>query len=99
MDGAMNRYPPEFWRWVGWKARERTKILERLGRAMRLHATNLQLALEVHQEAVTDPRAALVYYGKTSWRPSAAFNILCYAHHPAVPPAFKERIPRRSLSR
>ena len=64
MDGAMNRYPPEFWRWVGWKARERTKILERLGRAMRLHATNLQLALEVHQEAVTDPRAALVYYGE-----------------------------------
>jgi hypothetical protein len=31
---------------------------------MRLHATNLQLALEVHQEAVTDPRAALVYYGE-----------------------------------
>lgn len=63
-DGRTGQYPPEFWRWIGWKAREQTKILERLGRAMRSRADNLQLAVEVHTEAVTDPRDALVRYSE-----------------------------------
>lgn len=58
------QYPPEFWRWAGWKARERIKVLERLGRAMRLRAHNLQLAVDIHPEAVMDPRAALVLYSE-----------------------------------
>jgi hypothetical protein len=56
--------PAEFWHWAGWKARERVKILERLSRAMRSRANTRHVALEVHPEAVTDPRAALVRYGE-----------------------------------
>jgi hypothetical protein len=56
--------PAEYWRWAGWKARERVKILDRLSRAMRLHGNTRHVALEVHPEAVTDPRAALVRYGE-----------------------------------
>jgi hypothetical protein len=63
-DKTWENYSPDFWRWAGWKARERVKILERLARAMRLHGSGLHMALEVHPEAVTDPRAALVRYGE-----------------------------------
>jgi hypothetical protein len=56
--------PAEFWHWAGWKARERVKILERLSRAMRSRANTRHVVLEVHPEAVTDPRAALVRYGE-----------------------------------
>jgi hypothetical protein len=56
--------PAEFWHWTGWKARERMKILGRLSRAMRLRGNTVHTALEVHREAVTDPRAALVRYGE-----------------------------------
>ncbi|WP_447986929.1 hypothetical protein [Nitrospira sp. Nam74] len=57
-------FSAEYWRWAGWKARERVKILERLSRAMRLHGNTRHVAVEVHPEAVTDPRAALVRYGE-----------------------------------
>jgi hypothetical protein len=57
-------FPAEYWRWAGWKARERVKILDRLSRAMRLHGNIRDVAVEVHPEAVTDPRAALVRYGE-----------------------------------
>lgn len=63
-DRALQPYPPEFWRWAGWKARERIRVLDRLGRAIRLRRTTVQSALEVHPEAITDPRAALIRYGE-----------------------------------
>jgi hypothetical protein len=63
--GTMSQpFPAEYWRWAGWKARERVKILDRLSRAMRLHGNTRHVAVEVHPEAVTDPRAALVRYGE-----------------------------------
>lgn len=55
---------PEFWRWAGWKARERLRILDRLKRALRAASPTLQFALELHREAVTDPVQALVQYGE-----------------------------------
>ena len=63
-DGTAQSLPAEFWHWAGWKARERVKILERFSRAMRSRANTRHVALEVHPEAVTDPRAALVRYGE-----------------------------------
>ena len=74
--GQSEPYPPEFWRWMGWKARERVKILERLGRAMRLHGTALQLALEIHPQAITDPRAALIRYGEDVLEAKGRFQYL-----------------------
>ncbi|MBA2251294.1 MAG: hypothetical protein H0W13_01115 [Nitrospirales bacterium] len=62
--GPAQPFPAEYWRWAGWKARERVKILERLGHAMRLHGNTRHVALEIHPEAVTDPRVALVKYGE-----------------------------------
>ena len=63
-DGPVQPLSAEFWHWAGWKARERLKILERLSHAMRLRGNTRHVALEVHPEAVTDPRAALVNYGE-----------------------------------
>lgn len=57
-------YPPEFWRWAGWKARESLKIMDRLRGAMRKKSPGLRFALEVHPEAVTDPVEALAQYGE-----------------------------------
>ena len=57
-------YPPQFWRWAGWKARETVNVMERLRRALVAHSPNLEFALEVHPESITDPVTALVQYGE-----------------------------------
>lgn len=57
-------YPREFWQWVGWKAREALKVIERLRHVMKTQAPGLRFALEVHPEAVSDPVRALVQYGE-----------------------------------
>ena len=62
--GPAQPFPAEYWRWAGWKARERVKILERLSHAMLVQGNTRQVALEIHPEAVTDPRVALVRYGE-----------------------------------
>jgi hypothetical protein len=79
--------PAEYWRWAGWKARERVKILERLGRAMRLHGSTRHVALEIHPEAVTDPRAALVKYGEDLLEAKRRFQyfLLPAASHASSP--------------
>lgn len=51
---------PEFWRWVGWRARETLRVMDRLRQALRKQSPQLQFALGVHPEAVTDPLGALV---------------------------------------
>lgn len=62
--GSGAAYAPEFWRWAGWKARERVKILARLVRMMRQQAPELQVALEIHPESINDPVTALVQVGE-----------------------------------
>jgi len=51
---------PELWQWVGWRARETLKVIDRLRHALRKQSPGIQVALEVHPEAVTDPTRALV---------------------------------------
>ncbi|MGH7429517.1 MAG: tetratricopeptide repeat protein [Candidatus Methylomirabilaceae bacterium] len=58
------KYPPDFWRWAGWKARESLKVMDRLRGAMRKQSPRLRFALEVHPEAVTNPVEALARYGE-----------------------------------
>ncbi len=55
---------PAFWRWIGWKSRESLKLIDRAVRVMRQQAPKLRCLMEVHEEAVTDPRTALVRYGE-----------------------------------
>ena len=58
------KYPPDFWRWAGWKARESLKVMDRLRGAMRKQSPRLRFALEVHPEAITNPVEALAQYGE-----------------------------------
>lgn len=61
---SRQEHPPEFWRWMGWKAREALKVKDQLRRAMRQHSPRMQFALEVHSNTVTAPAEALMQYGE-----------------------------------
>ena len=54
----------DYWRWLGWKARETLTVMDRLRHAVRQRAPVLQFALELHREAVSDPMTALLQYGE-----------------------------------
>jgi tetratricopeptide repeat protein len=54
----------DYWRWLGWKARETLTVMDRLRHAVRQRAPVLQFALELHREAVSDPMTALLRYGE-----------------------------------
>jgi hypothetical protein len=56
--------PSDFWRWTGWKARERARVLGKLARAIRARTPTVVLAVEVHAESVTEPVAAAVRYSE-----------------------------------
>lgn len=58
------RYPPEFWRWIGWKSRERLAVIRKLTTALRQHRVDLRVGVELHAAAMLDPAGALVQYGE-----------------------------------
>jgi hypothetical protein len=51
-----------FWRWTGWKARERLTILEAVVDRLRSRYPSVQFGLELHPHALTDPVGALVKF-------------------------------------
>ncbi len=53
-----------FWRWAGWKARERLNILEALVGQVRMEYRSVKFGLEIHPRAFTDPVRALVNYAE-----------------------------------
>lgn len=53
-----------FWRWAGWKARERLTILEAVVDRLRSQNPSVQFGLELHPHALTDPVGALVKYAE-----------------------------------
>jgi hypothetical protein len=55
---------PVFWQWVGWKARSRAKLLDRMMEVSRRTATDVRFAVELHPESVTEPVKALAQYGE-----------------------------------
>jgi len=57
-------FAPEFWRWIGWKQREQLKAVDGVMRAVRTAYPTLKFAIEVHPEAITNPRAALAWYSE-----------------------------------
>jgi len=59
-----DRFTPAFWRWAGWKTREGLKVMERVRQAMRRQAPRLQIILEVHPDAATNPARALAEYSE-----------------------------------
>lgn len=78
---------PEYWRWLGWKARETITVMTRLRHAVRQRAPMLQCALELHREAVSDPVAALLRYGEDLLEAKAGrFDFYVTAEGPAPAP-------------
>jgi len=57
-------FAPEFWRWIGWKQREQRKAVDGIVRALRHTYRKLKVAVEVHPESITNPRAALAWYAE-----------------------------------
>ncbi len=55
-----------FWRWAGWKARERLTILESMVVRLRAQYSSVQFGLELHPHGFTDPVGALVKYAEDS---------------------------------
>jgi len=53
-----------FWRWAGWKARERLTILESMVDRLRAQYSSVQFGLELHPHGLTDPVGALVHYAE-----------------------------------
>ena len=62
--GRSLAYAPEFWRWVGWKQREQFKVVDGVLRAVRRVHPHLKVAIAVHPEVVSSPRAALAWYAE-----------------------------------
>jgi hypothetical protein len=61
--GSLN-YAPGFWRWIGWKQRAQLKTIDGVVKAVRKSYPNLKVAIELHPEAVSNPRAALAWYAE-----------------------------------
>ncbi len=53
-----------FWRWAGWKARQRLAILEAVVDRLRSQYPAVQFGLELHPHALTDPVGALVKFAE-----------------------------------
>jgi hypothetical protein len=53
-----------FWRWAGWKARERLNIFEQLIGSLRKRDLIVHCGLELHPHGLTDPVRALVDYAQ-----------------------------------
>jgi len=77
----------EYWKWLGWKARETITVMTRLRHAVRQRAPVLQFALELHREAVSDPVMALLQYGEDLLEAKAVrFDFYVTADGPAPAP-------------
>lgn len=59
-----DHYAPIFWRWTGWKARERLIVFKKIRESLHTQFPNLRFGLELHQMSVQYPVAALANYGE-----------------------------------
>ena len=57
-------YPPLFWKWAGWKAREGFRLMNELAVHLRSQFPFLKIGLEIHPESVINPLSALVNVGQ-----------------------------------
>lgn len=58
---ASVQLPAVFWKWAGWKARERLRTLRYLVDTLRVRLPHLQVGLEVQYHSVADPAYGLVH--------------------------------------
>ena len=62
--------PAVFWKWAGWKARERLRTLRTLVGTLRVRLPRFQFGLEVQRESVADPAHGLVHFAE-DWADAA----------------------------
>ncbi len=56
--------PAVFWKWAGWKARERLRILQNLVQTLRVRLPRFQFGIEVQLQSVADPVQGLVSFAE-----------------------------------
>ena len=61
---SVARLPAVFWKWAGWKARERLRIIQGLVQTLRVHLPHLEVGITVHPQSVTDPIQGLIHFAE-----------------------------------
>ncbi len=56
--------PDVFWKWAGWKARERLRILREMVDTLRVRLPLLRFGLEVQHRSIADPTHGLVHFAE-----------------------------------
>ncbi len=61
---SVARLPAVFWKWAGWKARERLRIIQGLVQTLRVYLPHLEVGITVHSQSVTDPIQGLIHFAE-----------------------------------
>jgi len=61
---SISQYSDLFWKWVGWKSRERLRVMEELVGFIRQQSPHLQLGVEIHPESLYVPVYALANFSE-----------------------------------
>ncbi len=56
--------PAVFWKWAGWKARERLRIVQRLVQTLRVRLPHLEFGVTLQSPSVTDPVQGLIHFAE-----------------------------------
>ena len=59
-----DQLPSVFWKWAGWKARERLRILLNLIQTVRVHLPRFEFGITLQASSVTDPLRGLVHFAE-----------------------------------
>ena len=63
-DSRSLSYPAVFWKWVGWKFRERLRVINGFMQSLRSRFPHLQFGTEIHLESLTNPVYALAMFSE-----------------------------------
>ena len=56
--------PAVFWKWAGWKARERYRIIQSLVQTLRVRLPNLEFGVTLQPQSVTAPVRGLIHFAE-----------------------------------
>ena len=56
--------PAVFWKWSGWKARERLRSLRDLVQTLRVRLPHLEFGMTLHSQSITNPVRGLIHFGE-----------------------------------
>ncbi len=62
--GADAQLPAVWWKWAGWKARARLRVLRDLVDTLRVRLPHLRFGLEVRRQSVADPVYGLLHFAE-----------------------------------